>query len=342
MPSPGGSYRLALSIHEDGRPALVALGLKASVARPVPDAIQEETLRLEKWLRAVFDRLRTVTQTGCRHRDEPPKPAAASEPWEVIARLDQLMRTQKTHKDPVKNRRRVLRSAADLVRVQSLIFVPTKSDDPVVCEGDSVLSPWDCSQLASMLAKSLDWEESGYLIRNDLATSSWSICFPHVTNLLALPVLDRVPLGWVIAINKKAIHSPSNAVPDNTALGREGLLNGDPDGSTTIQVVPFRKTDAAVLSPFASLLGYHARASQSYNHLRELLVGLTRSLTAAIDAKDSYTYGHSERVARIAVELGRELGLQEDELSDIYLAGLLHDIGKIGIRDDVLGKREDM
>ena len=94
-----------------------------------------------------------------------------------------------------------------------------------------------------------------------------------------------------------------------------------------------------MLAPFASLLGYHARAFRSYSHLRELLVGLTRSLTAAIDAKDSYTFGHSERVARIAVELGRELGLREDELSDIYLAGLLHDIGKIGIRDEVLGKR---
>jgi HD-GYP domain-containing protein (c-di-GMP phosphodiesterase class II) len=91
--------------------------------------------------------------------------------------------------------------------------------------------------------------------------------------------------------------------------------------------------------PFASLLGLHLRAAQRYQHIKDLLVGLTRSLTAAIDAKDSYTFGHSERVARAAVVLGRELGLQEDEQSDIYLAGLLHDIGKIGIRDDVLTKR---
>ena len=103
--------------------------------------------------------------------------------------------------------------------------------------------------------------------------------------------------------------------------------------------VPFRRSDAALLLPFASLLGLHVRASQRYLHIKDLLVGLTRSLTAAIDAKDAYTYGHSERVARAAVELGRELGLPEDELSDIYLAGLLHDIGKIGIRDDVLTKR---
>jgi HD-GYP domain-containing protein (c-di-GMP phosphodiesterase class II) len=91
-----------------------------------------------------------------------------------------------------------------------------------------------------------------------------------------------------------------------------------------------------------ALLGLHVRASLRYQDLKELLVGLTRSLTAALDAKDAYTYGHSERVARIAVELGRELGLQGDELGDIYLAGLLHDVGKIGIRDAILSKREPL
>jgi HD-GYP domain-containing protein (c-di-GMP phosphodiesterase class II) len=90
--------------------------------------------------------------------------------------------------------------------------------------------------------------------------------------------------------------------------------------------------------PFAALLELHLRSSRRYQGLKELLVGLTRSLTSALDAKDSYTYGHSERVARIAVELGRELGLREDEISDVYLAGLLHDVGKIGIRDEVLLK----
>ena len=113
----------------------------------------------------------------------------------------------------------------------------------------------------------------------------------------------------------------------------------DEPGAAGAPILPFRRSDAALLMPFASLIGLHVRASQRYLHIKDLLVGLTRSLTAAIDAKDAYTYGHSERVARAAVELGRELGLQEDELSDIYLAGLLHDIGKIGIRDDVLTKR---
>src|SRR5437763_12985778 len=101
----------------------------------------------------------------------------------------------------------------------------------------------------------------------------------------------------------------------------------------------FRRGDAALLTPFVALLDLHLRGSGRYQELKDLLVGLTRSLTAALDAKDSYTYGHSERVARIAVELSRELGLGDEELGDVYLAGLLHDVGKIGIQDPILCKK---
>jgi putative nucleotidyltransferase with HDIG domain len=72
--------------------------------------------------------------------------------------------------------------------------------------------------------------------------------------------------------------------------------------------------------------------------IHELLFGVIRSLTSAIDARDPYTRGHSERVARIAVQLGRQLGLSSKEKSNLYLAGLLHDVGKIGIDDHVLKK----
>src|SRR5262245_65899274 len=68
----------------------------------------------------------------------------------------------------------------------------------------------------------------------------------------------------------------------------------------------------------------------------ELLFGVIRSLTSAIDARDPYTRGHSERVARVAVQLGRQMGLSSREKSNLYLAGLLHDVGKIGIADEVL------
>lgn len=63
-----------------------------------------------------------------------------------------------------------------------------------------------------------------------------------------------------------------------------------------------------------------------------------RALSSAIDAKDKYTIGHSERVALFAVELGRALGFDQETLSYIERAGILHDIGKIGVSELILGK----
>jgi putative nucleotidyltransferase with HDIG domain len=64
-----------------------------------------------------------------------------------------------------------------------------------------------------------------------------------------------------------------------------------------------------------------------------------RSLAAAVDAKDPYTRGHAERVAALAVEIGRELGLSGDALRALEYGGILHDIGKIGVPDEILAKR---
>jgi HD-GYP domain-containing protein (c-di-GMP phosphodiesterase class II) len=71
---------------------------------------------------------------------------------------------------------------------------------------------------------------------------------------------------------------------------------------------------------------------------KESLLGLVHCLAAVIDAKDAYTAGHSERVSRIAVRIARRLNLPDEAISDVHLAGLLHDVGKIGIRDDKLLK----
>ncbi len=88
----------------------------------------------------------------------------------------------------------------------------------------------------------------------------------------------------------------------------------------------------------ASLVATQQTNARLYADLKELLFGVIRALTAAIDAKDPYTSGHSERVARIAVRLAEELGMPANQRSDLYLMGLLHDVGKIGVDDAVLKK----
>lgn len=62
------------------------------------------------------------------------------------------------------------------------------------------------------------------------------------------------------------------------------------------------------------------------------------SLAEALEAKDNYTHGHSERVSEIAIAIAKELGLPKREIEILEKGGLLHDIGKIGVREDILMK----
>lgn len=71
---------------------------------------------------------------------------------------------------------------------------------------------------------------------------------------------------------------------------------------------------------------------------QELSLGIIHALAAAVDAKDSYTYRHSEAVSKFASGLARKLGLSEEETALLKMAGLVHDIGKIGIANEVLNK----
>ena len=71
---------------------------------------------------------------------------------------------------------------------------------------------------------------------------------------------------------------------------------------------------------------------------RELFIGTVKALAAAIDGKDPYTRGHSERVSRISVAIAQRLDMPDDEVENIRVSALLHDVGKIGIDDNILKK----
>ena len=83
---------------------------------------------------------------------------------------------------------------------------------------------------------------------------------------------------------------------------------------------PFTPTDGRVATLALRMLVSQRAHAAATN--RQLIVGLLHSLTAVIDAKDPYTAGHSERVARIATLLGEAAGLSEAARGDLYLAGL--------------------
>ncbi|MBQ9604722.1 MAG: HD-GYP domain-containing protein [Firmicutes bacterium] len=72
--------------------------------------------------------------------------------------------------------------------------------------------------------------------------------------------------------------------------------------------------------------------------MRRMLLQTSSALASAIDAKDRYTHGHSRRVAEYSQMIAEIAGKSDSECWDIYLAGLLHDVGKIGVPDEIINK----
>ena len=130
---------------------------------------------------------------------------------------------------------------------------------------------------------------------------------PKVKNLLAVPLQrqDQV-LGFFFALNK-----------------REG---------------EFDSQDSKLLASIANESAIYLENAMLFDDVRGLLMGLLHSLTSAVDAKDNYTHGHSERVAALSRALALEAGLGEAYAERVYMAGLLHDVGKIGVPEAVLQK----
>ncbi len=152
------------------------------------------------------------------------------------------------------------------------------------------------------------------LIYNRELTAKPEWRLPEVRELISVPIRPNGQVeGWLLAINRRF---------DSGGLGIKEL----------------GAVEASLMASVAAILSVHAGNIGLYRKQKNFFAQVVRALSSAIDAKDRYTCGHSDRVARIAVHLGRELGLSTDELNTLYLSGLLHDIGKIGIADDVLRK----
>ena len=101
----------------------------------------------------------------------------------------------------------------------------------------------------------------------------------------------------------------------------------------------FTEHDLAILIPIANTAAIAVEISRTQKSIMEEVKSTIKALAAAIDAKDPYTRGHSQRVVQYSLMSGRSLTLSSRELEIIEYAGILHDVGKIGIPDAILSKR---
>ncbi|MCH7988547.1 MAG: HD-GYP domain-containing protein [Planctomycetes bacterium] len=168
--------------------------------------------------------------------------------------------------------------------------------------------PFDRLEMAQLVARLEDHDWSRPFVKNDIEGTQLGIEFPGLRSLIVVPIAEGINrAGWILSTNM---------------MGEKF----------------FGTVEAGLLNSIATILGTYLRNLELNQQHNDLLLSFVRSLVSTLDAKDPYTRGHSERVALVARRLGMELGLPEEDLRDIYLSGLLHDIGKIGVDDRILRK----
>lgn len=177
-------------------------------------------------------------------------------------------------------------------------------------------------------------------------------------------------VGWAVIAQRKredAYHAVTEVVSATTVWGTTALLmclvlaylstlrivrpirvlteasraiaKGDFSGRVTVR----SRTEIGELATTFNLMSsdlelYVQKLKDAAEQNRQLFMDSIRMIAAAVDEKDPYTHGHSERVSRYSVLIARNLGLSDEEVDKIRISALLHDVGKIGIEDSILKK----
>ncbi len=155
------------------------------------------------------------------------------------------------------------------------------------------------------------------LVRNDLDPDA----FPHLRQLVLTRIHKRRRhWGWLVAGNGPIAQGASAG---NSSVGSRRQFGG---------------VEAALLQSAGVLLATHAHNVELVDQQGDLMVSTVRTLVTTLEAKDEYTWGHSERVATYGRLISEELGLSAADTDRVYLTGLLHDVGKVGVPDAILQK----
>lgn len=176
-----------------------------------------------------------------------------------------------------------------------------------VLYGSLSLPPGEVHRLASQLLSIVGQRKKALLINDLSADPGLAWMGQYARRLIAVPLQrqDQV-LGCLFGIDKIA---------------------GD-----------FDSVDSKLLNSIANESAIYLENARLFEDVHGLMMGLLHSLTSAVDAKDAYTFGHSERVALFSRHLAKQAKVPDADVERIYMAGLLHDVGKIGVPESVLQK----
>ena len=156
-----------------------------------------------------------------------------------------------------------------------------------------------------------------------------------VAVVLVQDVVPDEPAGLALRVHDRDMHQvegPRLILQLAPVLDEVPVAEGDLD----VQIDVDSKDEIGVFA--RTFNNMTAAVKDAKRLMEENTFEMIASLSKALEARDPYTEGHSLRVAEYSVALGKLIGLEQRELDLIYSSGLLHDVGKIGIRDSVLLK----
>jgi len=189
----------------------------------------------------------------------------------------------------------------------------------------------------AIFAQVSDIQESGWGL---VVQKPLSEAFPGINKMIYVAILSTALLvGMSLLLSLFAARWVSLPIQRMAATTHE-IAEGNFGGGVEMDGLTFELADLA--EDFNRMSGHVASHVQQLRQAaqtnRELFIGSLRAFVAAIDAKDPYTRGHSERVASVSRTISRYLQLPEDVQHKIWIGALLHDVGKIGVEDSILRK----
>jgi hypothetical protein len=246
-----------------------------------------------------------------------------------------IMATQLVVKDTSLDIFQIVRQSIDGLRLmigaEAIYFVrPGVNERPQVvssvCHSPDTNECVDHGTVARLADLFCDRAAVAPCVKNDIRTTDPVARAAGVRQFLMVPICTGArSFGWFVAINR-------------SATGR----NWPPSPLLQLGQDEFGTWEASLLSAAATLLASHASNLDLIREKERLLTNMVRTMVSALDAKDAYTRGHSERVALFSKRIAEELGYDDNAAEKLYLSGLLHDVGKIGVSDAVLRKPDKL
>ena len=324
VPQEGNLYQLVVPIAHEGKVILVAT---ATIETNTP----------ELYCRLATSTLNELDQRGEIARIESENYNLAmhmSEDLEQLTFLREIadrLEVSELSFDLVRMAKTVLPLLNELIKAESLALIahgaidPAETDDAfgspggLLWFGPSVVEESVCIDLVRHYSTDAERQP---VVKNRFSETQAGEPFPGVVDFVIVPIVKaNKQMGWLLALNR------INEREENTT-----------DALLELSRLEFGTCEASLLSSAASILATHACNVQLFREKEQLLTNMVCALVSTIEAKDDYTRGHSERVALFSQRLGLALGMDQEGCERLYLTGLLHDVGKIGVSDATLKK----